>query len=370
MKKTLNSPVAGEILNALNDGLYVTDTDRRILYWNRSAERITGWLAQDVVGHCCMDNILIHEDKDGRRLCTTEFCPLYRCMITDSMSSSPVIVFAQTKAGGRVPLAVSVAPLHDADRKVIGAVETFQDYTESYANLERARRIQTLSLEHDLPQDSRVGFSSVYLPHDMIGGDYFAMRQLDADHYGFFLADVMGHGVAAALHTMHLSSLWSRYCTTLVHPKKFAQILNRNLCGIVKGESFATAVCGVLSASTRKVRIASAGGPPLVMVHADGTADQLTAPGLPFGMIAGARYDEKEFRCKSGDRLLMFTDGAIEIQDPDGQMLGTGGLLGILTSLGYPEAEIGIEPLEEALLDFSREIRLDDDLTLLEVRFA
>ncbi|HEY6874152.1 MAG TPA: SpoIIE family protein phosphatase [Geobacteraceae bacterium] len=363
-------PISGEILDSVNDGLYVTDTDRRILYWNKSAERITGWTAADVVGHRCMDNILIHEDKDGRRLCTTDFCPLFRCMVTDRMSTSPVIIFAQTKAGGRVPVAVSVAPLHDADGKVIGAVETFQDYSETYANLERAKQIQTLSLEHDLPQDSRVGFTSFYLPHDMIGGDYFAIRQLDADHYGFFLADVMGHGVAAALHTMHLSSLWSRYCNTLMHPKKFAQILNRNLCRIVKGESFATAICGILDASGKRVRIASAGGPPLVLVHPDGRSDQVSAPGLPFGMIADADYDEREFPCASGDSLLMFTDGAIEINDAAGRMLGTEGLIGILGSLGYPESRLGIEPLEEALLNFSNGIRLEDDLTLLEVRFS
>ena len=362
-------PIADEILNSLNDGLYVTDIDRRILYWNKAAERITGWTVEDVVGHRCMDNILNHVDKDGRRLCTTDFCPLHRCMITDRMSESPVIVFAQTKSGSRVPLAVSVAPLHGTDGEVVGAVETFHDYSEIYGNLERAKRIQTLSLEHDLPQDGRVGFASFYLPHDMIGGDYFAIRQLDADHYGFLLADVMGHGVAAALHTMHLSSLWSRYCGTLKHPMKFAQILNRNLCSIVKGESFSTAVCGVLDASVKSVRIASAGSPPLVLVHPNGRTDLVSVSGLPFGMIADADYEESEFSCASGDRLLMFTDGAIEILDSDGLMLGTDGLIGILNSLGYPKSNIMIEPLEEALLNFSNGIRLDDDLTLLEVRF-
>src|SRR6185369_9681103 len=355
----MNLPIAEEVLGSLNDGLYVTDTDRRILYWNKSAERITGWTAENMVGHRCMDNFLIHEDKDGRRLCGTGFCPLYRCMITDRISSSPLIVFAQTRRGGRVPVAVSVAPLHDADGKVVGAVETFQDYSETYTNLELAKRIQTLSLEQDLPKDGRVGFASFYLPHDMIGGDYFAIRQLDADHYGFILADVMGHGAAAALHTMHLSSLWGRYRNTLMHPVKFAQLLNRNLYSIVKGESFATAICGVLDASKKRVRIASAGGPPLVLVHADGRTDQLSAPGLPFGMIADADYDESEFLCSSGDSLLMFTDGAVEINDAAGHMLGTDGLTGILRSLGYPESRFGIEPLEEALLNFSSGIRLD-----------
>jgi PAS domain S-box-containing protein len=363
-------PIADVFLDYLNDGLYVCDRDRRILYWSKSAERITGWTAEDVVGHRCLDNILVHIDQDGRQLCGEEFCPLHRSMCTDTRSSSPLIVFGQTKTGGRIPLAVSVAPIHGTDGQVIGGVETFTDYSESYANLERARLIQTLSLEHDLPQDSRVLFSTSYLPHDMIGGDYFAIRQLDADHYGFFLADVMGHGVAAALYTMHLSSLWSRYFHTLMHPAEFAHLLNRDLCQIVRDESFATAVCGVLDAARRSVRVVSAGGPPLVVVCPDGRSEQVNATGLPFGMAGDAAYDECEFRCSPGDCLLMFTDGAIEIQNAAGRMLGTAGLIGILNALEYPKTGIRIEPLQEALLSFSNGIRLDDDLTLLEARFS
>ena len=96
----------------------------------------------------------------------------------------------------------------------------------------------------------------------------------------------------------------------------------------------------------------------------------MSAPGLPFGMLADADYDETEFLCAPGDCLLMFTDGAVEINDAAGRMLGVEGLIGILSSLGYPASSLGIEPLEEALLNFSNEIRLDDDLTLLEVRFS
>jgi len=357
------------ILDSLNDGLYVCNTDRKIVYWSKSAERLTGWAAEDVVGRRCMDNILNHVDIDGHHLCGEELCPLRRCMVTDRPSSSPAIVFGKTKSGERLPMAVTVAPLHDECGTVVGGVETFRDFTESYANLERAKQIQTLSLEHDLPVDNRIDFSSFYLPHDLIGGDYFAIRKLDADRYGFILADVMGHGVAAALHTMELSSLWNRHCHMLTAPARFAQLLNRDLCRIVRDESFATALCGVFDAERRTVRIASAGGPTLVIVHSDGRTEQLTAPGLPFGLIANADYDEREFSCSAGDALLMFTDGAVELADKEGNLLGVEGLLNTLQCLDYPSAGIRIEALQEALLTYCNGIRLEDDLTLLEVRF-
>ncbi len=370
MGTKMNPALADVILDSLNDGLYVCDTDRRILYWSKSAERITGWTSQQVVGRCCRDNILVHVDKDGRCLCGEEFCPLHRCMRTDKASSTPLVVFGQTGSGGRKPMTVSVAPIHDADGLVVGGVETFQDFTETYANLKRAKQIQTLAMGHDLPQDDRVGFASFYLPHDMIGGDYIAVRQLDADHYGFILADVMGHGVAAALYTMHLSALWDRFSPELMRPSQFAQHLNRELCKVVKDESFATAVCGVLDVSRKSLLVTSAGGPPLLLFKTDGSTKLIAGSGCPFGMIYDAVYDESEYQCAGGDCLLVFSDAAIELQDAAGNLLGTDGLVRIMNSLSYPESRINIESLQRALLTYSNEIRLDDDLTLLEVSFS
>ena len=104
-------------------------------------------------------------------------------------------------------------------------------------DLEKAKAIQSVSLEQELPEDARIHFATHYIPHDVVGGDYYGIRQLDADHYGFFLADVMGHGLAAALYTMHLSSLWDRYHRLLTSPPAFAVKIGNELNRIVKGRS-------------------------------------------------------------------------------------------------------------------------------------
>ena len=54
-----------EIFDSLSEGVYVCDLERRITYWSKSAERITGWSADQVVGRQCFDNVLCHIDKDG-----------------------------------------------------------------------------------------------------------------------------------------------------------------------------------------------------------------------------------------------------------------------------------------------------------------
>ena len=69
-----------EILDHLYDGVYFVDRERRITYWNHGAERITGYLAEQVMGRRCADNILEHVDAAGRLLCTG-MCPLAASML-------------------------------------------------------------------------------------------------------------------------------------------------------------------------------------------------------------------------------------------------------------------------------------------------
>lgn len=358
------------LLDSLNDGVYVCDSERRIIYWSNSAERITGWPAAEVVGRKCSDNVLAHIDKDGRRLCGEEFCPLHRSMRTDKGSNVSLIVFGLNRSGGRVPMAVSVAPIHNAEGEVIGGVETFRDISDAYGNLIRAKKIQTLSMESDLPDDSRIKFTSYYLPHDIVGGDFYSIKQLSSGEYAFMLADVMGHGVAAALYTMHLSSLWNSHSPLLAEPREFARVVNNELCKVVKDESFATAICGVINPQTGKVRVTSAAWPPLLIYRADGTIDSVELPGWPLGMENNADYEESELQFAAGDCLLLFSDGATEIHNAAGQLLDLDGLTSILTSLAYPLKPINIEALQKELLTYSNTIRLDDDITFLEIRFT
>ena len=91
---------ANTILDSLGDGVYVCDRDRRIVYWSKSAERITGWVPEDVIGRRCLDDVLCHTDKDNHQLCGEEFCPLHRSMVTGTTSNVPLIVFARGKGPG------------------------------------------------------------------------------------------------------------------------------------------------------------------------------------------------------------------------------------------------------------------------------
>ena len=357
------------IVDSLGAGVYVCDLERRIRYWSKSAERITGWTVEDVLGRQCFDNILCHIDKDGHLLCGQEHCPLHRSMVTETGSSGSLLVFAQSKDGRRIPMQVSVAPLRNAAGDVIGGVEIFQDASAMVQDMERARTIQQLALQHDLPEDPRITFTTHYVPHAIVGGDYYAIERLDDDCYGLMLADVMGHGIAAALYTMHLSSLWNRHRSLIREPAKFAARLNNELAKVVKSdESFATAVCGLIDLQQRVFRFAGAGGPQVLRMRVDAASECFETAGLPLAIMEDAEYEEARIELRTGDRLLLFSDGAVEISNAAGEMLGLDGLIGMLKKQGYPASRIQMAALEEDLLKYSNCIRLDDDLTLIEIQ--
>jgi serine phosphatase RsbU (regulator of sigma subunit) len=85
-------------------------------------------------------------------------------------------------------------------------------------------------------------------------------------------------------------------------------------------------------------------------------------------MMEDACYDEVAAQLAPQDCLLLFSDGAVEIHNASGEMLGVEGLLRILRSFGYPNNAINASAVEGELLRFSNAIRLEDDLTFIEAK--
>ena len=115
-----------DLIDNLFDGVYFVDRERVITYWNKGAERITGYQATQVIGHSCRDNLLNHVTTKGKQLCTTA-CPLAACMEDGVVREADV--FLHHADGHRVPVLVRAAPLRDAQGSIIGAVETFSGDT-------------------------------------------------------------------------------------------------------------------------------------------------------------------------------------------------------------------------------------------------
>jgi len=131
------------IVENLHDGFYYADHERRISFWNKAAERITGYSARDILGKSCRDNILIHVDAEGTSLCLNS-CPLAATVLDGA--SREAAVFLHHKLGHRVPVQIRVSPVRDFEGKIIGATELFTDLSPDEFLWEKVQEYQRLAL--------------------------------------------------------------------------------------------------------------------------------------------------------------------------------------------------------------------------------
>ncbi len=110
-----------EFADSLYEGVYVIDTQRRILFWNKSAEEITGYKAEEVIGKGCNDNILRHVDEHGNNLCENS-CPMITAMTKRIKVEDTV--YLHHKTGYRLRVKVKGIPIIE-DNQAKGVVEIF-----------------------------------------------------------------------------------------------------------------------------------------------------------------------------------------------------------------------------------------------------
>ena len=131
------------ILDSLHDGVYFVDVNKRITYWNKGAERITGYESPEAVGISCSDNLLVHIDDKGMNLCKTG-CPLAQTLMDGQVRETEA--YLQHKDGHRLPVFIRVSALRDSAGNIVGAVETFSDNSSKAALLHRIDELQRESL--------------------------------------------------------------------------------------------------------------------------------------------------------------------------------------------------------------------------------
>jgi PAS domain S-box-containing protein len=114
-----------ELVDLLPFGAYIADTSRRVLYWNRHAEQITGYLAQEVVGHDCAEGLLEHCTPAGSEVCHSHHCPLARVIREGQGAETRLLL--RHKQGHRVPVLVRAIPLRDEDGRIAAVAEVFRE---------------------------------------------------------------------------------------------------------------------------------------------------------------------------------------------------------------------------------------------------
>jgi sigma-B regulation protein RsbU (phosphoserine phosphatase) len=260
-------------------------------------------------------------------------------------------------------------------RKFDGADKLTADVTEINATLRdvnerlmkeraEARAIQQALLPNQLPKHSSFEMAVYYSPLDEVGGDWY-QASFEDEQLSFLVADVTGHGLAAAL----LGSM-TKLAMSAVHEKSpDLQLsgMNRLMTPQLPEGRFVTLGCGLFQPNTATLLYASAGHPPSLVFFRDvNEVHEVKGKGFALGFFEESSYSLQEIDMAPGDIFLAFTDGITEAQNLAGEMYGTTHLKKVLVNL--PDKYTAQEVLNILLDDFKKFLEeriLKDDVTML-----
>jgi len=194
-ERPFGSHFTDKLLENLYDGVYFVDCDRRILYWNKGAERISGYSESEVVGNFCHANILDHVNEEGHHFCHSG-CPLVEAVARGTSTVTRVLL--KHRDGRRIPVDISVMPAIDAQGRVLGGVEIFRDASSAVALETTLNEMRELAERDPLTgvANRRHLDKMLLLQHEVLRrtGQPFSVIMADIDHFKR-INDTFGHQV-------------------------------------------------------------------------------------------------------------------------------------------------------------------------------
>jgi serine phosphatase RsbU (regulator of sigma subunit) len=186
-------------------------------------------------------------------------------------------------------------------------------------DMKLAREVQHGFLPDHRPELPGFEFSDYYQPTAEVGGDYFDYIELPDGRVAVIVADVVGHGVAAALLTAKLSSEMKFALFSEPSPAVAITKLNERICA-TNMQRFVTMIMVVIDPSGNRATIVNAGHMAPLVRRKDGSIEEPSEDiaGLPLGVTDALGYDQCEVEINLGDTFTLYTDGINESIDSGG----------------------------------------------------
>lgn len=252
------------------------------------------------------------------------------------------------------------------------------------SELEIAREVQAGLYPKDPPKFEHIELVALSEPARMASGDYFDYLQLADKRVVFAIGDVAGKGIPAALLMASIQSTMRAQLRPYlpVSPESaeppsesreelstsvLVSRLNQQIYQFTSSSKFATFFLGVYDDRDGVLRYTNAGHlPPLLM--RDGVISRLNVDGLVVGAFAFATYEQSEIRLKSGDILVLYTDGITEAENEYGEEFGEARLHALLLVNSAKEVRELSDIVVRAVRDWSGAVEQSDDITLVVVK--
>lgn len=249
------------------------------------------------------------------------------------------------------------------------------------ADLAAAAKVQRSLLPNTLPIDLKGAFAWHFNPCDELGGDILNIIRLNAHTVSFYVLDVAGHGVPAALLSVTLSQVLTDKApsSSLLYeqgeagtmvaapPARVAERLNHRFPTMATQNKFVTMAYAILDTRSGVLRYCLAGHPPPVFLRQGEKVELACGANFPIGVVGDEHYAEACVELQPGDRFFFYTDGFVEAKNTSGQMLGIDGLCHLISTAQAATLDQTVADCLGQFDNWRGDVPLADDLSLLAV---
>lgn len=225
-------------------------------------------------------------------------------------------------------------------------------------------------------------FDWIFCPSSFVAGDIFNFFPLDDRHIGFYVLDVAGHGIPAAMLSVTLSKIMTptafghrplkHFVPTPPHyeissPDQVMSDLNQRFQNKNDAMQYFTMAYGIIEIESGKIRISQGGHPSPILVNNEKQAFFIGTGGFPVGMIEKITYEEDELFLEKGNRLYLYSDGITECFNYKGEQFSEERLKELLVQWSLlPLCEV-LKNIENVINEWQIDSDFDDDITLLAI---
>jgi sigma-B regulation protein RsbU (phosphoserine phosphatase) len=190
-----------------------------------------------------------------------------------------------------------------------------KQFAELDHDMRLASRLQKEFLPRTLPRIDGVEFAVLYRPASWVSGDIYDVSPVDEDRLSFYVADAVGHGMAASLLTMFVRrAMNSKEIGTsgyrILSPSETLHQLNDALADEkLNNSQYVTAAYCLFDHQRMTLQFARGGHPYPILVEPDGTLSEIRIEGGLLGLFPGQEFPTKQLILKPGQKIILHSDG-------------------------------------------------------------
>jgi len=193
---------------------------------------------------------------------------------------------------------------------------------DEHRELQEALRIQRKLLPASMPQVEGLEIATSWQPASGVGGDCFDGIPFGTTKLAVSIADVVGKGIPAALLMSNLQASVRAFATEAAEPAALCHQVNRVLCGHIAEGRFISFFYCVFDSEDGSLAYCNAGHYPPILVRASGDVERLGTGGPVLGVFPEGSYEQAQVTIRSGDRLVLYTDGMTDACSPADEEFG------------------------------------------------